>query len=149
SVAFDGSTAAKVPRNLPWWANAKNQPARTCEPRSDWTIRGLGWIHLLGGEMSALSGMDRAALDYVRANNLPASGWVCFHLGRAVGWSAEKPRLESIVPLTIVVNVETGIRDVARGGDSENGAEYWDSDPVSASVVESPEAGKTYTCKHS
>lgn len=29
-----------------------NQPARTLEPRSDWTIRGLGWIHLLGGDVA-------------------------------------------------------------------------------------------------
>lgn len=71
--------------------------------------------------------LDKQAAAYVKKNKLPTSGWVCFAGGKPFGWSADKPSPESVVPLTIVFHLDSGLCDVARGGNTQLGAAYWES----------------------
>lgn len=69
------------------------------------------------------------ALQYLQDIGKPKSeGYVSFFNGQPEGWSAD-PDVTTYQPGVVVVNIQTGERRVAKGGNEYNGAQRWEPLP--------------------
>ena len=62
--------------------------------------------------------------QWLSSQGLPRTGWVLLLGRRPFGWERRMPIAASVVPGVVAIQVETGERMVATGGDRQ-GAKGW------------------------